>query len=163
MARVMQQEMAMDACCAPPSPAPRKSSRARKAVKYYAYDEVFSPCQAAEPPALSPRELLSEFDRQALSSTDFSAIIRQLENEEPGLDWRCALDDLVTNEGLDLETAWAVMLSWLADTLTRDLTLSRQAHRLLRRALSALDNSRQKSLRARIDSRFSSLKTGSRA
>jgi hypothetical protein len=136
-----------------------QSAFSGKKAKKLDYNEQFdSELACCGSPALSPRELLFEFDRQALKSTDFSAIIRQLENQEPGMEWRCALDDLVTNEGLNLETAWAVMLSWLADALTPDLTLSRQARRLLRRALSALDASRRRSLRAKIDTCFPNLK-----
>jgi Ca-activated chloride channel family protein len=107
--------------------------------------------------AISPRDLLSAFDSQALNSTDFSAITRHLANEQPGLEWSSAMNDLVKNEGLDMETAWAVMLLWLAEALANDLALSRQAQRLLCRALSALDDARQKSLRSTVASHFPTL------
>ncbi|MDR1044964.1 MAG: hypothetical protein LBP33_07590, partial [Candidatus Adiutrix sp.] len=91
-------------------------------------------------------------------TADFAAIVKQLEKTLRSgrlkLDWRGALDDLAKNEGLGLEAAWALMLSWLADKLSPELSISRQALRLLRRTLSAFDESRRQALRAIIDSRF---------
>jgi hypothetical protein len=148
--------------------APHKSSFAKKAID--SITDVFlkkrperigSLSVSCDSSTLAPRDLLSAFDRQALNSTDFSAIISQLANEQPGQEWGSALNDFIKNEGLNTEMAWAIMLSWLADKLSNDLALSRQAHRLLRQALNTLDDSRQKSLRNKIDSHFSTLTAGS--
>jgi hypothetical protein len=113
-----------------------------------------------DPSDQTPREFLFEFDRLALGSRDFAGIIDELEKLRPGREWRLALDYLVNSGGLDRLTAWAVMLSWLADKLTNDLSLSRQAKRILRRALGALADSRRKrrkSIWAEVESHFSSL------
>jgi len=108
-----------------------------------------------DPSEQPPREFLSEFGRLALGSTDFSGIINELEQLQPGEEWQEALDDLVNGLGLDRPTAWAMLLSWLADKLA--LPLNRQAKRILRRALGTLADSRRKSLRTVIDSRFHGL------
>ena len=113
----------------------------------------------------APREFLSEFAALALTSTDLSALVNELEKRlpggRPGMDWRQTLDNLMKTEGLDRLAAWALMLSWLADKLANDLSLSRQAGRLLRHTLATLDDSRRKALTEQLDSQFPSLTAGS--
>jgi Ca-activated chloride channel family protein len=108
---------------------------------------------------LTPLEFLSEFDRLALAATDFPGIVNELEKMRPSKEWQGAVDDLVNGEGLDRLTAWAVMLAWLADKLTSKLSLNRHrnAKRVLRRALGAVADSRQKSLWTKLESQFPSL------
>ena len=102
-----------------------------------------------------PLELLLDFDRQALVFPDFSAIVLKLEADHPVVAWNRSLDVLIKSEGLTKETAWALLLFWLADKVANERpAISRQARRLLRQALSALDDSRRKNLLAGIESCF---------
>jgi hypothetical protein len=105
----------------------------------------------------SPKEIWISFAGRAETWIDFQAIVAEFDQALPDGHWRQTVDDLIKNEGLDQTKVWALMLSWLAKKLS-DLRPSRQFQRLLRRALSKIDDTRQEALMIQLDRRFPNLK-----
>ena len=103
----------------------------------------------------TPRELLEEFDRQALAHQDYARVlglIRQFTGDVQDL-----ISDFANQEGISLEQAWAVFLDWLVARLANDYTLSRPGHRLLRSQTKTLDQARSAAWQSSLDQRFSAV------
>jgi len=116
-----------------------------------------SPTLQSNPPAAAqtPRELLEQFDRQALAHQDYARVlglIRQFTGDVQDL-----ITDFANQEGITPEQAWAVFLDWLVARLANDYTLSRQGHRLLRSQTKTLDQARSAALQSSLDQRFSAV------
>ena len=160
----------MAACCASPL-TPRKGnirikevhgSRLSSLKQMFRRKEVDSLDDGIIFPTFitSPREIWTSFTDLAKVSTDFQAIINHIEQVLPNDRWFQAVNDLITNEGLDHSAAWALALFWLAKKLPV-LRQNRQSRRLLRRALAAIDDTRRDALLDQIDRCFPYIKAES--
>jgi Ca-activated chloride channel family protein len=89
--------------------------------------------------AISPRDLLDSFDRQALVCTDFAKVLQGIASSGIQGEPAKLIARLAKQEGISEEQAWAILLDWLLAQLADVFPSSRQAKRLLRAQLRSID------------------------
>ena len=91
-------------------------------------------------PAVSPSELLDALNEVALTTKDFDEALQHLFNWEIDKGLVKLLSVLAEKVG-GRETAWALLLDWLAIQLNDQFALNRHAQRLIRSQLGRVDES----------------------
>jgi Ca-activated chloride channel family protein len=97
--------------------------------------------------AKTPLEILSFFDKEALASTDALDVLRRLIKFAGSGKLEQIIEHMSITEGISIEDIWAILLDWLLERFKSDVTVSRQAVRLLRMILKKIDRSQVMSVR----------------
>ena len=97
-----------------------------------------TPRKLAKSPKATPLAILQTFEASAQTMLAPHRFVRKLQAMNLPVEMVTLLDDLTVVLGTGAK-AWAVVLQWLAERLSDQITLSRQSERLLRHVLTDED------------------------
>jgi hypothetical protein len=103
----------------------------------------------------TPLDILTFFDKEALVSTDAFDVLQRIIKFAGSGNLEQYFKRLSKLENIPVENIWAILLNWLLERLAGDITMSRQAGRLLRELLRKIDKSHVISVRNALSNKFS--------